>query len=146
MWPTIDEIRENLVAQTAELRWSVKSEGFRRLLREKGHDPAGCIQVSCDQGDDVHKTIVVDDGTIVDLEYREHYLTRQAIGFTRWEVEDYTDRAFELAREIIRAADRDFVAEVRSYYEKEIAPRDEPLPPLKWGDRPWHMWESPPAS
>ena len=146
MWPTSDELRSNLVAQTAELWWSVKAEGFRRLLREKGYDPTRCIQVCCDQGDDVHKVLVLGDGTIVDLEYREHYLTRQAIRITRWNVEVHRDRDIELARQILSTEDHDFEAEVRSYYEKEIVPRDKPLPPLKWGDRPWHWWEKPPAS
>ena len=146
MGPTSDDIRANLIAQTAALRWSIRDEGLRRLLRERGHDPARCIQVSVDQGDDVKTVIVLDDDTTVYLDYREHHQTRQAIGFTRWEVADYRDRDIELARQILRTEDEEFDADVLSYYEREIAPRDEPLPPLKWGDRPWHMWEKPPAA
>ena len=146
MPPPSEDIRANLVAQTAELRWSIRFEGLRRLLRERGCDPARCIQVSVDQGDDVNTVIVLEDGTIADLDYREHHLTRQAVGFTRWVVEDYHDTDVALARQILNAADRDFDAEVETYYETKVAPRDKPLPPLSWGDRPWHMWEKPPAS
>lgn len=146
MAPLDDETRANLIDQTAELRWSVRNEGLRRLLRERGFDPERCIQVSLDQGDDVNRVIVLNDGTVVNLDYREHYLTRQAIRFTRWDVADYCDRDIQLARQIISGEDHDFDAEVRLYYEKEIAPRDKPLPPMKWGDRLWHKWETPPAS
>lgn len=38
-----DEI-ENFVEQTTELRFSVKFEGLRLLLRECGHDPDRAIQ------------------------------------------------------------------------------------------------------
>jgi hypothetical protein len=102
--------------------------------------------VRVDQGDDVNTVIVLGAGTIVDLDYREHYLTRQAIRFTEWHVGNYNDGYIELARQIVGGGDHDFDADVRSYYEKEIAPHDKPLPPLKWGDRLWHMWEEPPAS
>ena len=79
------EVRENLVAQTAQLRYSIASEGLRELLTQRGHDTLRCIQMGCDQGDDVSIDLVLDDSSAVRLNYREHYRTRQAIRIVAWE-------------------------------------------------------------
>ena len=95
------EIRENLVAQTAQLRYSVASEGLRDLLTQQGHDALRCIQLACDQGDDVSIDLVLDNSTAVRLNYREHYRTRQAIRIVVWEPLECDDRELKMAREIV---------------------------------------------
>jgi hypothetical protein len=88
---------------------------------------------------------VLPDGTLILADYREHYRTRQATGFTQWEVETWSDREVELCREIASSQDtKAFDDEVRRYYDEQVAPTDGPLPPLEWGDRLWHMWEKQP--
>ena len=131
-----EEHRTNIIDQTAELRHSVKSDGLRHLLRERGYDPQACLRLSCDQGDDVNKTLVLPDGTVVSVDYREHYETRQAIRFTDWSVKTYSDREIELAREIVSASDSSvFDTDVLRYFNENLAASDHPLPPLKEGDR-----------
>jgi hypothetical protein len=142
-----DDHRLNIVVQTANLRYSVKSDGLRALLREKGYDPNKCLQLSCDQGDDVNITLVLPDGSVVNGDYREHFETRQAIRFTEWNIEGFSDREIELARAIVRAPDSTkFDTDVRRYFDLKLAATDGPLPPLQWGDRFWHHWEKPPSS
>src|SRR5262245_56200224 len=142
-----EEHRRNIVAQTADLRYSVKSNGLRALLREKGYDPSKCLQLSCDQGDDVNVTLVLPDGSVVNADYREHVETRQAMQFTQWNVEGFSDRETELARAIVAApGSSEFDAKVRQYHDSNLAATDGPLPPLRWGDRMWHYWEKPPGS
>ncbi len=94
------EIRENLIDQTAGLRFSVKSQGLRDLLSERGHDAMKCLQIACDQGDDVSIDLVLDDATAVRLNYREHYRTRQAIRIVAWEPLNYSDRELEMAKQL----------------------------------------------
>ena len=139
-----DEI-ENFVVQTAELRFSVKSDGLRQLLKARGHDPAAVIQHSCDHGDDVHIGLYLEDGSAVSLDYREHYQTRQAIKIASWEMKEYSDREAELANQILSGDTTDFDREVRAYFDRELASSDAALPPLSWGDREWHAWESKPT-
>jgi hypothetical protein len=136
----------NIAAQTAVLRYSVKSDGLRALLRERGHDPNKCIQLSCEQGDDVSITLVLPDCTVVNAEYREHFETRQALRFTEWNVEGFSNREIELARAILgTSASSEFDSDVRRYFDDNLAATDTLLPPLQWGDRMWHHWEKPPA-
>ena len=61
-----NDVRNDIIAQTAKLRFSVRSEGLQDLLRQRGLDPNRCFQVSCNQGDDVCICLVLPDGTIVD--------------------------------------------------------------------------------
>lgn len=138
------EIRENLIDQTASLRYSVKSQGLRDLLSERGHDAMKCLQMACDQGDDVSIDLVLDDATAVRLNYREHYRTRQAIRIVDWEPLNYSDRELELAKHVVRDSDPAFDNDVRVYFNKYLAVADSELPPLKWGDRMWHAFEQPP--
>ncbi|MCB1089759.1 MAG: hypothetical protein KDM63_22150, partial [Verrucomicrobiae bacterium] len=67
-----------------------------------------------------------------------------AITITEWDIEDYSDRAIELAREIIQGDTTEFDRQVRAFFESELQSKDAPLPPLEWGDRPWHTWEAKP--
>ena len=138
------EIRENLVAQTAQLRYSIASEGLRDLMTQKGHDALRCIQMACDPGDDVAIDLVMDDSTAVRLNYREHYRTRQAIRIVEWEPLAHDDRELTMAREIVTHSDTAFDRDVRVYFDEHIADNDALLPPLKWGDRMWHAFEQPP--
>ena len=133
--------RGNIVAQSAELRQSVKEEGLRTLLRQRGYDPLRCVQVACDQGDDVHKVLILSDGTIVDIEYLECPRTRQAVSFSRWdvtyaadeeiEVRCHEDSEHKLARELVtREPDAsELDNEIRAYFDKHLAADDRPLPP-----------------
>jgi hypothetical protein len=140
-----EEMRADFVAQTAMLRYSVRDVGLRNLLRQRNVDPMTCLQIGCEQGDDVGITLVLRDGRIVNADYREHYQTRQAISFSEWSVETYTDREIELARRIAVAADTSqFDDEVQLFFEENIAATDGPLAPLRWGDRVWHFLEKPP--
>ena len=138
------EIRENLIAQTAQLRYSIASEGLRELLTQRGHDAFRCVQMACDQGDDVSIDLVLDDSTTVRLNYREHFRTRQAICIVDWESLEYDDRELRMAREIVTNNDDAFDKDVRVYFDDHIAENDSLLLPLKWGDRMWHAFEHPP--
>ena len=79
------EIVNDIVSQTAELRHSKMSLGLRELLASRGIDPMKCLQIACDQGDDVNVTLILPDGTIVNADYREHPETRQAWKFSEWQ-------------------------------------------------------------
>ena len=142
----MDDDYRNILAQTAALRFSVASRGLRRLLRGRGVDPMRCLQLSCNQGDDVKITLVIPDGVLVNADYREHYRTRQAIRFVEWTVENEMDSEAELCRDILSDAVRRsrFDEEVRRYFYEHVAATDRPLPPLAWGDRMWHAFEDPP--
>ncbi len=74
-----------LVSQTAEFRYRVCWQGARELFAARGYDPARVIQVTCDQGDDVHGTFVLADGTAIACDMREDAQTRQAVRFQSWE-------------------------------------------------------------
>ena len=125
-----DAIRQDIIIQTAELRWSVRSNGLRRLLQEKGYAPDKCIQTACDQGDDVNLEVVLNDGTVVNLDYREDRLTRQATGFTGWEVRTgRLNSETEMALRILHTRDKRFDEDVLAYYMKNMAELDRPLPP-----------------
>ena len=138
------EIRSNIVAQTAKLRFSVASQGLRELLAERGHDALKCVQMGCDQGDDVSIDVVLDDTTVVRLNYREHYRTRQAIRIVDWELLDYDDREVKMARDAVTQNDMTLDNDVHVYFNENIADNDSLLPPLEWGDRMWHAFEQPP--
>lgn len=138
------EIRADLVEQTADLRYSLKSKGLRHLLAERGHDPMQCIQMGCDQGNDVSIDLVLDDTTAVRLNYREHYRTRQAVRIVEWDTLNDTDRETEMCRQIVSNTDSEFDNDVRQFFDQHMAADDGPLPPLNWGDRLWHAFESPP--
>lgn len=122
----------NIVTQTAGLRYAVGSAGLRKLLQDRGYDPRKCLQISCNQGDDVNITLVLPDGTVVNADYREHRETRQALHFVEWEVQDYSDRELELCREIVSRPDTsEFDAKVHHYFQEHLAATDRPLPPLR---------------
>lgn len=122
----------NIVDQTAVLRYSVVYDGVRTLLQERGYDPRKCLLISCGQGNDVNITLVLPDGTVVNTDYREDRETRQAVRFVDWEVLDYSDREIELCREILAKDDTSqFDADVRRYFEENLAVADRPLPMLK---------------
>jgi hypothetical protein len=120
----------NIVDQTAGLRFSVASDGLRRLLRERGIDPLKCLQISCDPGNEVNITLLLPDGSIVSADYRLDRETRQAASFNGWTFENYSDREIELCREILSQSDTsEFDADVRRCFEMNLAARDRPLPP-----------------
>jgi hypothetical protein len=90
--------------------------------------------------------LVLPDGTVVNADYREHFETRQAIRFTVWNVEGLSNRDIELARAIVGASDSSrFDSDVRRYFDDNLAASDSPLPPMRWGDQMWHLWEKPPT-
>lgn len=138
------EIRAELIQQTAEFRYSVRCKGLRDLLLERGHDATACVQLTCDPGDDVSIDLILDDGTLVRLNYREHYRTRQAIKIVGWETLDIDDPETVLGKKLASNNDSVFDDEVRDYFHQNIADTDKPLPPLEWGDRIWHSFETPP--
>ena len=102
------EIREDLVAETARLRFSVSAQGLRDLLAERGHDAMKCVKLGCDQGDDVCVYLVLDDSSAVQLNYREHYRTRQAIRIVDWEPLDCDDRDVDIARDAVAKREESF--------------------------------------
>jgi len=125
---TDEENMENIVAQTADLRYSVRHKGLRAILSADGFDPMRCLQITCDQGDDVHVTLVLPDGTIIGADYKEHPETRQAFRFSQWEVLTYCDREVELCREITSADDSsEFDSRVKEYYEDQLSRTDRGL-------------------
>ncbi len=142
--PSDDYYRDNLVRQTADLRYSVRWEGVRSLLKHRGLDPLKCLLISCDQGDDVAITLALPDGTIVNADFREHYKTRQAIRFVNWETAAGGGREFDIARSLAASDTLPFGEAVHEFYERELREDDRPLRPLNWGDRAWHSWEQRP--
>ena len=141
---TDSQIRAGLIEQTADLRYSIKSQGLRELLAQHGHDAMQCVQIGCDQGNDVSIDLVLGDATAIRMNYREHYRTRQAIRITDWELLTYSDREMEMAKNIVSHNDNSFDKDVRTFFDEIMAGNDSSLPPLKWGDRMWHAFESPP--
>ena len=142
--PTDSEIRSNLIEQTADLRFSVRSVGLRNLLIARGYDPMKSVKLGCDQGDDVLIYIVLSDSTAVQLNYREHYRTRQAIRIVDWQKLTYNDRELEMAKSIVSQDDATFDEEVRLHFRAHMADHDSPLAPLDLGDRLWHEPDEPP--
>ena len=138
------EIRNNIVSQTADFRFSSNSIGIRELIATRGYDPMRCFQLSCDQGDDVNLTLFLSDGVLVNLDYREHPRTRQAMNISQWEILDYDDRETQLCRKILNDNSSEFDESVRKHYEDNKDSMNSALPPLEWGDRTWHTWEQPP--
>lgn len=119
-WVSDDEYMANIVAQTADLRYSEESRGLRQLLQERGLDPLKCLQISCDQGDDVAITLVLPDGTVVGADYRWDYDARQAVKFVAWYVKNYVDREIELCRAIVAGNDTSgFDESVRACFERD---------------------------
>jgi hypothetical protein len=102
------------------------------------------VQLGCDQGDDVSVDIVLSDSNSVQLNYREHYRTRQAIRIVDWQQLTHTDREMEMAKSIVSQGDATFDEEVRLHFRAHMAEHDSPLAPLKWRDRLWHGLEEPP--
>jgi hypothetical protein len=114
-----------IIHNTAILRYSVRSDGLRKLLLERGLDPQRCLQLSCDQGYDVNITLVLPDCTVINADYREHKETHQAIGFSEWNVENYSDREIDLCREILSQQDTsEFDTRVRRCFEEHSAATD----------------------
>jgi hypothetical protein len=114
------ELLANIISQTADLRYSSRHDGLRRLLQERGYDAARCLMISVDQGDDVIVTLVLPDLTVVKAEYRIDPETRQAIRLVAWDVKKYTGREIELCRELLNKSDTsEFDAAVRRYSEDD---------------------------
>jgi hypothetical protein len=124
----------NLVSQTAEFRYRICWHGARALFRGRGYDTLSVIQLSCDQGDDVHGDFILPDGMAVSCDLREDPETRQATSFQAWEpiecsISDGDD--FALALQILQeprlkvAFDR----AVQAFFDFHWAERDHPLPP-----------------
>ncbi|MCR9118732.1 MAG: hypothetical protein NXI22_17490, partial [bacterium] len=127
-----DELIQDVVLQTAEFRYSTRSQGLRRLVARKGFDPMRCLLVGCDQGDDVNVSLVLPDGTLVDADYREDPQTRQASEFTRWRTDSSTDRDIELCRQIIRGANlAELDSQVCRAFHSHFAATDRRLPAIE---------------
>ncbi|HZN67197.1 MAG TPA: hypothetical protein VFB66_18050 [Tepidisphaeraceae bacterium] len=129
-WYSEEELLADIVAQTAEFRYRICWAGGRRLVEQRGIDPMRCLQLSCDQGDDVNGTLVLPDGTVINFDMREDPKTRELVSVSRWEPVSYQDREVAIAREIVSAPDSSsFDRRVRDYFEKHWMHRDAPLPP-----------------
>ncbi|MDP6721234.1 MAG: hypothetical protein QGF59_21380 [Pirellulaceae bacterium] len=123
-----DEFMSDIVDQTATLRHSVKWDGLRQLLSQRGYDAQHCLLISCDHGSDVAVTLVLPDGTPVAANFREDAETRQATHFEDWETVDYSDSEIELCRQILASDTAEFDRRVRAYFDEHLAATDAPLP------------------
>jgi hypothetical protein len=129
-WYNDEDLLADIVAQTAEFRYRICWAGGRRLLAERGIDPMRCLQLSCDQGDDVNGTLVLPDGVVVVFDMREDPRTRELASISRWEPVGWEDREVAIAREIVSSPDpSSFDKRVRDYFVDHWMDRDAPLPP-----------------
>lgn len=124
----------DIVGQTAEFRYRINWQGARDLFAARGYDSLSVMQLTCDQGNDVHGYFVLEDGSVVSCDLRKDPETRQAIAFQSWEpvecsVEDGGD--FSLALQIFRdhRLKTAFDMAVYAFFEFHWKERDEPLPP-----------------
>jgi hypothetical protein len=123
----------HLVSQTAEFRYRICWQGARELFTARGYDPSSVIQLTCDQGDDVHGTFVLADGKAIACDLREDPHTRQAVRFQSWQplecsLSDGDDGALALQifqEPHLRAA---FDIAVQAFFDFHWRDIDEPLP------------------
>ena len=126
-----DQLLDDIIAQTAEFRFRTCWDGMRELLRKRGIEPMRCLLISCDQGDDTNGLLVLADGQFIDFDVRDDRQTRRHEEFTNWTPVEHSGREYEMAREIVTAADtRDFDCKVLEYFNTEWRDRDKPLPPV----------------
>lgn len=133
--PRLEVIRDyfDLVSQTAEFRCRICWEGARRLFSEQGFSASDVIQITCDQGNDVHGTFALANGTLVSCDLKEDPQTRQAVAFTSWDQVDGAtvnedDDVFALhilENSHLRLA---FDAAVQAFYDFHWRDCDRPLP------------------
>lgn len=116
---TDSERLSGVIAQTADLRYSTRSDGIRRLLRDRGYEPQRCLQIGCDQGRGVLFTLILPDGTVVSADCRYDRETLDVSHLLEWNVETYSDRKIELCREVLSKDDTsEFDAMVRQYFDE----------------------------
>ena len=126
-----DEMRSDIIAQTAEFRFRICWAGTRSLLQQRGLDPMRCLLLSCDQGDDTNGLLMLPDGSMVDFDVRENRATRTHERFSNWTPVDYSGREYEIAREIVTCSSTAaFDAEVLAHFNAQWRDRDAPLPPV----------------
>lgn len=123
----------DLVSQTAEFRCRICWEGARSLFADRGFPPSSVIQITCDQGDDVHGTFALGDGTLVSCDLREDSQTRQSVAFTSWtpvEGAVTDDDEYGLALQILADGRlrQAFDLAVQSFYDFHWRECDSPLP------------------
>lgn len=122
-----------LVSQTAEFRYRICWEGARSLFAALGFPPSAVIQLTCDQGDDVHGTFALGDGTLISCDLREDPQTRQSVAFTRWdrvEAAATDEDEFGLALQILADSRlrQAFDLAVQSFYDFHWRECDRQLP------------------
>jgi hypothetical protein len=131
-WHDDEELLADIVAQTAEFRYRIRWAGGRRLLAERGIDPMRCLQLSCDQGDDVNGTLVLPDGNVVEFDMREDPRTRELVSISRWQPITLVCREVAIAREIVSSPDPSpFDRRVHDHFVERWMDRDAPLPPRR---------------
>ena len=89
---------DNLVHQTAELRYSPRWESVRQLLKSKGYSAADTILCTCDHagGNDMAICIALPDGKIVSCKMRHFPPSKDYTSIIAWEV--HPDDPEDLAR------------------------------------------------
>jgi hypothetical protein len=129
---TDEERLQSIIALTAEFRYRICWMGARKLLQERGIDPMSVLQLSCDQGFDVHTDLLLPGGELVDVDFIDDPNTRELVSVNRWEVATWSDRQVELARQMISPTEKpDFDRRVQQYFNEHWRGKDLPLPPVK---------------
>jgi len=121
-----------LVSGTAQYRYRIRWDGARRVMTERGHDPASTMLATCDQGHDVNVSFILPDGSAVSCDFRKDPTTRQAVSITIWEpiAPTVEEDEYSLGAEILRDSRlRDaFDRAVLAYFDFHWRHDDRPLP------------------
>jgi hypothetical protein len=133
-WQAVVQNYWDLVGQTAEFRHRICWQSIRDLFAARGFDPSSIIQVTCDQGHNVHGTFVLADGSVISCDFREDPETRQATAFESWKTiacsisdEDSHGLALQICGDPrLKAA---FDSAVQAFFEFHWRARDRALPP-----------------
>ncbi len=125
---TDEERMQDIIAQTAEFRFRICWQGAHALLRGRGIDPLRVLRLSCDQGDDVNTDLVLPDGVLVNVDFKENPKTREFVSISEWRMANWSDRDVELARQIVGSGDTtEFDQKVQRYFDQNWRDQDAPL-------------------
>ncbi len=127
---TDEERLQGIVVLTAQFRYRICWKGARLLLQERGIDPMRVLQLSCDQGFDVNTSLMLPDGVLVNVDFKEDRKTREIVSINEWLPVDGSRRQVELARQIVKAQDTtQFDRRVERYFDENWREKDASLPP-----------------
>ena len=126
---TDDQIREWILALTAQSRYRECSATVRLFLWNRDVDPMQCLWLATDLGDGPKGLIVLSDLTTVHFNVRDNRFDRMHYDFGPWAPVEYFKRANEVARTILRSGDvAAFAASASELYKREWRDRDRHTP------------------